>query len=370
MKFTIDKNVFVKSLDDVIKAIDSNNIYVHLRNFYIEVLDEMIVIKGSNGYFSIESKIENEKILNIESVGSFLIPANLFSNVIKKCFGKIEIYSKNDVLYIKNNSDEYEINLINTNDYPSIDFSLYGNKIKINAAKLKNAINNVIFATSQTSEEIILSGVNFKYENGLLMITATDSFRLARETIKIQDDRNISFDVTITNKNIKNFIPTNIENDIILYANEHKINLIHENTNFQSKIIDAPYKNVDQLFQVRFNKQLIIDKTILNNAISKATVISNSDSSYNKIYISISKEQIILSTISDEVGRTQVIIQGNDFEFVSDENIDIVLNYKFLKEAINVFNDKISINLINSKSLILIESDSSQNKQIISPMIS
>ena len=57
---------------------------------------------------------------------------------------------------------------------------------------------------------------------------------------------------------------------------------------------------------------------------------------YNK-----AKEQIILSTISDEVGRTQVIIQGNDFEFVSDENIDIVLNYKFLKEAINVFNDKI-----------------------------
>ena len=367
MKFVINKNVFVKSLENVIKAIDSTNIYIHLRNFYIEVLDEMIIIKGSNGYFSIESKIEIQDITNIESIGNFLVPASLFMNIIKKCSNNnIEIYSNNNVLFIKNEKDEYEINLANVEDFPFLDFSLYGNKIKINAEKLRKAIDNVIFATSTTSEEVILSGVNLKYEGNKLYITATDSFRLAREIIEIQDDRNINFDVTIANRNIKNFIPQNVEGDVILYANEHKINLLYETSNFQSKIIDAPYKMVSQLFEIKFDKSLLIDKNVLNNALMKASLISG-DVAYNKMFFEISSDQIVIKSQAEEIGRIQVILEKNKFEYYG-EPISIVLNNKYLKEAINVFNDKIKINLLNSRTPILIESEDSLNKQIISPM--
>ncbi len=369
MKFTIDKTIFLKGLDDVIRAIDPNNIYIHLRNFYIEVLDQMITIKGSNGYFSIEHKINSSNIENIEKIGSFLVPASLFINVIRKCNGKIsfEIINTN-TLKITNNKDDFEVNLVDVNEYPTIDFTLYGNKIKVNAEKFRNAVNDVIFASSQSSEEIILSGINLRYEMGKLYVTATDSFRLAREIIEIQDDRNISFDVTITNKNIKNFIPQNVEGDVIFYANEHKINVIHETSNFQSKIIEAPYKNVGHLFETKFDKELIIDRMVLNNAISKATVVSSTE--FNKIYISINKNEITLSTSAEEIGRTKVVLSKEEFEYKANEPINIVLNYKFLKEAISVFNDKISIYLTNSKGLIQIGSEKSTNKQIISPMMS
>ena len=235
MKFTIEKNLLQKSLDEVIKSIDSANIYIHLRNFYIDILDDMIIIKGSNGYFSIESKVEN---VNVESLGSILVPANLFLNIIRRCSGNITIHSSKDILYIENNKDKYEINLLDTSEYPNIDFTLYGNKIKVDGEKLKKAIENVIFASSASGEEMILTGVNIKYENSNLILTATDSFRLAREIIEIQDDRNINFNVTVTNKNLKNFIPADIKGEITLYANEHKINIIKDTTNFQSKIIE------------------------------------------------------------------------------------------------------------------------------------
>lgn len=368
MKFSIEKDVLNKSLEDVVRAIDSNNIYVHLRNFYIDVLDNLIVIKGSNGYFSIESKIESKNIISVEKIGTFLIPANIFLNVIKRCSGKIEIFSKENVLYINNQKDKYEINLLNPEDYPSIDFSLYGNKIMVNVEKLRKAINNVIFATSQQNDEIILSGVNIKYSNNELLITATDSFRLAREIIKINDDRKIDFDVTIVNKNIKNFIPIDAKGEVAFYVNEHKINMIIGTTNYQSKIIDAPYKNVSKLFDVEFDKKLIIEKNIFSNAINKATVLS-SESSYNRIIIKINNEEISLSTQTEEIGRSSVIIDNDKYQY-NGEDIRIVLNYKFLKEAISVFNDKIYINLTKSTGLILISDENNENKQIISPMIS
>lgn len=367
MKLKINKDELLKSIEVVIKSVDLSNIYIHLRNLYVEVLDEMIIIKGSNGYFSIESKIESNKIISIEKIGSFLVPASLFINAIKKCEGQLEIESDEKILKIKNNSDYIEMNLIDVNEYPIIDFSLYGNKIKVNAEKLRRAIDNVIFDSSQTNEEIILSGINLKYNAGSLYITATDNFRLGREIIKINDDRNISFDITITNKNIRNLIPQNIIEDVTMYVNEHKINIIYKNFNFQSKIIDAPYKNVEPIFEKKFDKVLEIKKTNLSNAISKATVVSSNE--HNKIYIAINENEIVLSTSAEEIGKTKVVIPKEEFEFRSNESINIVLNYKYLKEAINVFNDKITISFINSQGPIRISSEENSNVQIVSPMI-
>ncbi|MBD5423262.1 MAG: DNA polymerase III subunit beta [Mycoplasma sp.] len=368
MKFTIEKKVIIKHLEDVSKAIDSNNIYVHLRNFYINVLDKMIIIKGSNGYFSIESKIEIDKIISIEKIGNLLIPANMFINIVKKCENKILFYVENKVLIIENENDRYEINLIEEDEYPSIDFSLYGEKIILDSKKLRDAIEGVIFASSQTYEEMILTGINLKYEKGKLHVTATDSFRLAQEIVEIKDDRNITFDVTVTNKNIKNFIPSNIEGEVTLYVNEHKINLIKNTTNFQSKIIDAPYKDVSSIFNIQYSKKLTINKTILNNAINKAVFASGSDS-YNKLNLVINNEKINIITNTDKIGRANVVISKDEYEY-NGEEISITLNYKYLKEAINIFNDKINIHLIDSYKPIMINDDKKLNKQIISPMIS
>lgn len=368
MKFTIDKKNLIKPLENVYKAIDSNNIYAQLRNFFINVFDKEIVIKGSNGYFSIESKILENKISSIESIGNFLIPASLFLNIIKKCEGSITFFIKSNSLIIQNEKDIYEINLFEDNEYPAIDFSLYGEKIIVNAKKLKEAIDNVIFATSQTNEELILTGVNLKYENQKFYISATDGYRLAQEIIEVKDDRNISFDVTITNKNIKNFIPSYIEGDVTLYVNEHKINLIKDSTNFQSKIIDAPYKDLSNIFNMEYSKKLEINKTILNNSINKAMFASNFDSSYNKLNFLINNEKIEITT-NDKIGRSNVVITSEDFKYDGEE-ISITLNYKYLKEAINVFGDKIYIHLSNAQKPIKISDDKINNNQIISPMIS
>lgn len=366
MKFIIEKNIFLKNIEEVNKAIDSNNVYVYLRNFYIEVLQNVLIIKGSNGYFSIENKIDANNVEIIEE-GIFLISPTLLINIIKKCDGKILFSMIDSKLLIENNKDKYEINLIKEiESYPPLDFSLYGHKIKINAEQLRNAINNVIFATSNLFEDLILSGVNFKLENQWLIVSATDSFRLAQEKIKIKDDRNLSFDITVLNKNIKNFIPNNLKEEITLYVNEHKINIIDNLTNYQSSIIEAPYKNISHLFDKTFSKKLIIDKTFFNNCVNKASVMSN-ESIYNKIVLSISKEQFLIYTISNEIGNAKIIIDKEKYEFIG-EPIEIILNYKYLKDAINVFNDKIKINFNDSKGIILIEDEKTTNKQLISPM--
>lgn len=367
MKFSFNQKKLLKKLENVNKAIDSMNVFLPLRNFFFDIQEDKVIIKGSNGNFSIETKIKaNPNILEIEEQGSFLVPSTLFLNIVRKCDGMMEFNIENNNMKIKNERDIYEINLMDAKEYPSIDFELYGNKINVNATELREAIKNVIFAASQKEEEIVLNGVNLKMEDKKLIITATNSYRLAQEIIDINDDRNLFFDVTIHNKNIKDFIPAEANEEVVLYANDYKVNLVYQDTILQSKIIDVPYKDISKIFQTNFSKKIVIDRNVLSNAVSKATVITGD--TYNKIRFNISEEQISISSVRDEIGQTNVILTNEQFGYEG-EGIVITLNFKYLKEAINVFDGKIEIYLNNSHSIILITSEQKKNnKQIISPL--
>lgn len=368
MKFIFEQKEFIKILENVYKAIDSMNVFLPLRNFYLTVKEEEIIFVGSNGNLSIKNTFSSKPgVLHIELIGECLIPSSLFINIIRKCSGKIEIQQKENILFIKNELDTYEVNLLNIEDYPSIDFDLYGTKININSLKLKEGIKNVIFASSQKEDELILNGVNLKLNNKKLILTATDSYRLAQEEIEIEDDRNLSFDVTVHNKNLKDFIPNEINDDITLYVNDYKINLVCDNFIIQSKIIDAPYKDVSRIFETKFNKKISIERSVFSNAISKATVIVGD--SYNKIRLEVNQNEMKIISVKDEVGNSKVILSSNKFKYEGDD-VFITLNFKYLKEAINVFNNMIEVNLNNPEGIILITDgkEKNKNRQIISPL--
>lgn len=366
MKLIFNQKELLKSLEEVQKAINTVNIYLPLRYFYFEVQEDKVIIRGTDGNFSIEKKeYKKPGILEIEEHGKYLIPSSIFINIIRKCKNNVKLEVKNSILYIINELDNYEINLISVDDFPNIDFSLFGNKISINSKKLREAIKNVIFAATTKENEIILNGINFKLENKHVIITATDSYRLARESFEVLNDEGLSFDITIYSQNIKELIPLGINDEVILYVNDHKINLVYGNLVIQSKIIEAPYKNVSAILEKKYSKQITIDKKVLNDAISKATVIASDE--YNKIRLEISQKQIIIISIKDEVGSSKVIIPSDQY-FYNGEEVIITLNFKYLKDALNVFEGEILINLNQSQDTILIESKKTTNKQIISPL--
>lgn len=366
MKLKFTQKELLKALEEVQKAINTVSIYLPLRNFYFEVQDDKVIIIGTDGNFSIEKKIYIKPgVLEIEELGKYLIPSAIFINIIRKCKDIVVLEVKNSTLHITNDLDNYEVNLMSIEEFPNIDFTLFGNKININAQKLREAIKNVIFAATTKENEIILNGINLKLEDKQVIVTATDSYRLARESVEISDDRNLNFDVTIYSQNIKELIPNNIIDDVTLYVNDQKVNLVYDNLVIQSKIIEAPYKNVSAIFEKKYSKQIEIEKKVLNDAILKATVIASDE--YNKIRLEISKKQITIISIKDEVGNSKVIIPGEQYLYNGEEMV-ITLNFKYLKDALSVFEGKVLINLNQSQDIILLESKISTNKQIISPL--
>ncbi|MGL5205107.1 MAG: DNA polymerase III subunit beta [Metamycoplasmataceae bacterium] len=364
MKIIVDAKEIIRILDEVGKCVNNNNIFLPLRGILLEVMDDRVTIIGSDGNLSIIKTIHtNENILRIEETGKLLIPSMLFANVIRKCQGNIEIFNKGNILFITNGTDKYELNLFDSSEYPIIDFSLQGVKLTINAKRLRNAAKNVLFAASSSDVDIIFNGVNIDYSNNVMRLIATDSYRVAYEEIEMNDSRGISFNVSIFAKNLKEFIPDAINEDVEIYVNDYKINLIYEDTIIQSKLIDAPYKDVSKIFPESFSRALTIDKKELVDAINKAVVISSD--TFHRLRFEIDQKEIKVISVKEEIGNSSVIIKTKNF--VGDDLI-FTVNYKFLKEAIAVFEGEIQLKFNNGiDRFVIIGKSNPNNKQLIAP---
>ncbi len=364
MKIQIDTKKINKNFNNVFKCVNNNNIFLPMRSVLIEVLEDRMTMTASDGNLStIQTVFVNQENFKIFEIGNILVPSLLFNNIIKKCEGTITIESVGNILFIKSGDSKYEINLSDVSEYPPIDFSLQGVKLSINAKEFREAAKSVLFAASISDIDIIFSGVNIDYSNNVMKLIATDSYRVAYQEIEVKDSRNLSFNISLFAKNLKEFIPENINDDVEIYVNEHKINLIYNNSIIQSKLIDAPYKDISKIFPESFSKTLTIDKKLLIDGIDKATVISSD--AFHRLRFEINQKEIKIISIKEEIGNSSVIIKTDNY--VGDDLI-ITVNYRFLKEALSVFNGEIQIKMNESiERFVIIGKSNPKNKQLIAP---
>ncbi len=123
--------------------------------------------------------------------GSTVIPSRIISELIKKFpEGKIEIEcTDNNITTVKENSSNYKILGFSAEEFSNFPEIKIRAKTKLNQKLLKEAIQQVIFATSRDENRTFLNGALFKIIDNKIEIVTTDSHRLALkniESIKIE----------------------------------------------------------------------------------------------------------------------------------------------------------------------------------------
>ncbi len=118
--------------------------------------------------------------------GSTVIPSRIISELIKKFpEGKIEIEcTDNNITTVKENNSNYKILGFSAEEFSNFPEIKMRAKIKLNQKLLKEAIQQVIFATSRDENRTFLNGALFKIIDNKIEVVTTDSHRLSLKNIK------------------------------------------------------------------------------------------------------------------------------------------------------------------------------------------
>ncbi len=348
MKFTIDKNILLENLSNVVKAISTKNIIPILNGVKFELNNEGLFLTASDSELTIRAFIDRNSIINIENEGSIIIQSKYILDIIRKMPSDVINFELMDGLKIKISSDnsQYDLNCLDPKEYPSLKLEEVERPIVIKGNVFKSIISQTAFAISTQELRPLLTGLNFKIVGDLLECIATDSYRLAKKNIKLDIPVEDEINIVIPGKNIMELdkIITEDEN-VEMHVFSNKVLFKYKNIIFQSNLLSGTYPNTSNLIP---NDFAIIVNTNLNNffsAIDRAALLTQSKDK-NIVKMKIKNSQMIINSYASEIGKVE---EKLDVETNEDANIDISFSAKYMLEALRTMKDEEILILLNGE---------------------
>ena len=334
MHFSIDRKYFYEKLSVVSRAISVFSPLPALSGICIDVKSDQIILTGSDSDITIQTKIIKDEDLTIYETGGVVLNSRYILEIVRKIDSdeiSLEIID-GSLTRISGATSKFDLNGNDVIDYPRIDLSKTGTKVLINAFTLKDVITQTKFAASEKEHKPILTGINFKAANNQLEVTATDSYRLAKKVVSLNED--VTFNITIPQKSLDE-ISKIIEKDEIIemYVSDRKVLYVFDNNIIQTRLIDGSFPDTNRLIPNSFDYELNIDTHYLLNAIDRVSLLTNEQN--NIIKLDMDDNQVLLSSYMQEIGSVEEIL---DKAFYKGEPLSISFSSKYVNEAIRAFN--------------------------------
>ncbi len=347
MRFTIDRDRFSKALNIVSRCVGIKTplpIYTYIR---LELNEEGLHLTASNSETSICTLIpyfvQDKEIISNYAHGSTLLKGKYLIDIVRKTAMKeltLEVTVDN-MTKIKDGKASFSLNSNFAREYPDIDFSLSEQYITLRAKDFNSMIEKTAFAASNKQQRPILTAVNLVSEEGVLVATATDASRLASVSLPLKEV--VDFVANIPANSLLDVVRLlENEEEVLVDVHTNKVVFGFGQTKFITKLISGEYPNTKNVKPKSFAYHLQVNAQELINAMERVSLLS--DERFNVVKLSLSEDEIEVSSRTSEIGSASEKIDTFSY---SGERFDISFNADFVITAVKVLkSDDVSISFV------------------------
>jgi len=375
MRFFIQKDRLVESVQDVMKAVTSRTTIPILTGIKIEANSEGVTFTGSDSDISIESFIPKEEdgdeLVEIRETGGIVLQARFFNEIVRKLpEDEVEITVENHLqTFIRSGNAEFNLNGLDVEEYPLLPQIEENHVFSIPTDILKTFIRQTVFAVSTSETRPVLTGVNWKIENSELLCVATDSHRLALRKGKIQIDSSLQYNVVIPGKSLNELYkiledtndPVNIviTNNQILFKTKHLL--------FFSRLLDGNYPDTSRLIPTDSKTEVILNTRDFLQAIDRASLLARENRNNVVKFSTLEDQYIEVSSNTPEIGKVVEKVKSVE---INGEELKISFSPKYMMDALKALEgSEIKINFTGAMRPFIIRSvDDDSILQLILPV--
>ena len=319
MNIRIKKENLLKVLSKVQTIADKRSTMAILSNVLLTAEDEKLSCIATD----LEVSYKGFCIAEIEKPGQIAISARKFYEIIKE-FPREDILlrekSTNRLLITSEDSKIlYTLSGYSAEDFPSIPSTDGVNTVSIEKKLLKEMIEKTIFCVSTEETRFTLSGIFIHKINNKLRFVASDGHRLALIDRDIENLDNLDVHEGI-------ILPKKAAQEIKKLADSDGIFLlgIKDNHFFISndqdilivRLIEGQYPDYQAVIPETKERIVSVDKIIFLDTLKRVSILS--PDRFKSIKLSITNNQMVVSSVYSDIGEAQEIIDvsytGDDFE--------------------------------------------------------
>lgn len=349
MQITCHQTQIAQAINIVSKAISSKSTQPILTGIYIETLDHQIKLIGNDLNLSIETTID----ARIERKGQIVIPARLFTELIKKLPQEdITIHvDEHHVVTLHCLKSSYKIIGLPGEEYPALPIIQDKDSFTMDHQLFSHMIRQTHFAISHDESRPILMGALLEIGNRQFNMVAIDGFRMAIRNINVQTDLEKKAVVPgrTLNEIQKLLSPIDDQADLKISFDDNQVLFSIQDIKIYSRLLAGEFINYKQILPTEFKSVVKVDTHELLQSIDRSFLLAREN---KNIVIKMNiKDDELKITSQSEMGSSNenvpIRLEGLDLE--------IGFNPKYLMDALKMIDSEyVELKFINNVSPCII----------------
>lgn len=334
MKFTVQREVILKALQNLVGITEKKQTLPILANVLLELTGDTLRLTATN--IEIE---ENYLILvnNIASIDKNIIVSGkkLFDICRVAPEGKLIEFSLSDnYLYVDISTSRFSLVALDGAKFPTV-LSFDKEKAKsiyVSGNVLSSLFLSVQFAIAQQHYRQYLNGLSFNFKDGILSVLASDAHRMAINKIDLESEqKDTCFNIILPRRSVAELIKVFVESNSLVQISviENYVRLETEGFSFTSKLIEGTFPDLEKNIPANFKYEIVIEKEIILKALERVLIISSDI--YSSVELVIKSDSMVMTTFSSEHEKAceSIAIKSN-----VDEEMTVSFNISYLLDAV------------------------------------
>ncbi|KKQ07688.1 MAG: polymerase III subunit beta protein, partial [Candidatus Daviesbacteria bacterium GW2011_GWB1_36_5] len=262
MRVKIQQSDLLPVLQSVSRSVGVKSTLPVLANILIQTQSGKLKLSATNLEIGVVERVNCE----ILEEGEITIPARTFLEIIQALPSEeIDIEATPEILKITAKNFSANLNGIQASEFPTIPLSSE-KSVDIKADILKTSIPQLSFAAASDEGRPVLTGILTELKKDSLELVATDGFRLARKTVKLEGSQDLSLRVLIPRRTFEEVVrliseqQSNGEDETIKIStseNQNQIIFKIGLTEVSSRLIEGNFPSWEKIIPVNIENRTI-----------------------------------------------------------------------------------------------------------------
>lgn len=333
MKISILQQDLLPSLQAVSRSTGIKSSLPVLGNILLQTENNKLTLSATNLEVGVVKKINAQIIED----GEITVPAKMFLEVVSSLSSQeITLETEGEQLKISSKNFKATLNCISATEFPAIPLAS-DQSISIEAKVLQQAVPQITFAAAVDEGRPVLTGVLTELKKDKLELVATDGFRLAHKTTKIERPEEAVFRSLIPRRTFEEVVRligeelSGKDDRIEMSTSENQNQMVFKigETQLSSRLIEGQFPSWEKIIPTQATGKVVVERVDVLKAVKMASVFAKD--SANVIKIEAKEGSLVLSSETRELGNQVTEIDAQ----VTGESAVIAFNSRFLQDALS-----------------------------------
>jgi DNA polymerase-3 subunit beta len=364
MQFSIQREVLLKPLQQVVGVVERRQTLPVLANLLVQASGERVSFTGTD--------LEVEMIASTPATGvhegEVTIPARKLFDIVRALpdGAKIDVKLNGERVALNAGRSRFTLATLPSTEFPVIDEIELVERVTLPEEVLRDLMDRTSFAMANQDVRYYLNGMLLDLQEHTLRCVATDGHRLALKQTQLESSVAARRQIIIPRKGVNELVGLfeTGEGSVEIEFGRNHLRVRRGDVVFTSKLIDGRFPDYEAVIPLGADKTATINREVLRSALQRAAILSNEKYRGVKLELSPGKLRIVAHNPEQEEAVEEVECETS----VSD--LAVGFNVGYLLDALGALRgETVRLSLRDAQSSCLLQEEGSEDaRHVIMPL--